>query len=107
MKGRGGGDKSGAKAKAKSTPVCRLLRRGNYAERVNAGAPVYLDAVVLAIRNTKKLNELLGVVTIRQGGVPLNIGGAAAKEDGEVGSHHGVGSERDNGSLGGHHKGDC
>mgnify|MGYP004533922003 CR=1 FL=1 len=55
MSGRGKGGKSRAKAKTRSARaglqfpvgrVHRLLRRGNYAERVGAGAPVYLAAVL-------------------------------------------------------------
>ena len=80
----------------------RLLRKGNYAQRVGAGAPVYLTAVSkylsaeilelagnaardnkksriiprhlqLAIRNDEELNKLLSGVTIAQGGVLPNI----------------------------------
>nr|XP_009933354.1 PREDICTED: histone H2A [Opisthocomus hoazin] len=56
MSGRGKqGGKARAKAKSRSSRagrqfpvgrVHRLLRKGNYAERVGAGAPVYLAAVV-------------------------------------------------------------
>ncbi|GMM45257.1 histone H2A [Pichia kluyveri] len=82
--------------------VHRLLRKGNYAQRVGSGAPVYLTAVLeylaaeilelagnaardnkksriiprhlqLAIRNDEELNKLLGHVTIAQGGVLPNI----------------------------------
>ncbi|KAM8780280.1 LOW QUALITY PROTEIN: histone H2A type 1-A [Rhynchonycteris naso] len=72
--------------------IHRLLRKGNYAERVG-GAPVYPAAEILelagnmahdnkktriiprylqlAIRNDEELNKLLGGVTIAQGGVLL------------------------------------
>ncbi|VDP63087.1 unnamed protein product, partial [Schistosoma mattheei] len=54
MSGRGKVGKVRSKAKTRSAraglqfPVCcahRLLRKGNYAERVGPGAPVYLAAV--------------------------------------------------------------
>ncbi|KAJ1079549.1 hypothetical protein NDU88_000219 [Pleurodeles waltl] len=112
MSGRGKqGGKARAKAKTRSSRaglqfpvgrVHRLLRKGSYAERVGAGAPVYLAAVLeyltaeilelagnaardnkktriiprhlqLAIRNDEELNKLLGRVTIAQGGVLPNI----------------------------------
>ncbi|XP_072120902.1 uncharacterized protein [Mobula birostris] len=112
MTGRGKtGGKVRSKAKSRSSRaglqfpvgrVHRLLRKGNYAERVGAGAPVYLAAVLeyltaeilelagnaardnkktriiprhlqLAVRNDEELNKLLGGVTIAQGGVLPNI----------------------------------
>src|SRR5579871_6358730 len=111
MSGRGKGGKVKSKAKSRSSRaglqfpvgrIHRLLRKGNYAERVGAGAPVYLAAVLeylaaevlelagnaardnkktriiprhlqLAIRNDEELNKLLGHVTIAQGGVLPNI----------------------------------
>merc|ERR1711918_280073 len=97
MAGRGKGGKVKNKAKSRSSRaglqfpvgrIHRLLRKGNYAERVGAGAPVYLAAVMeylaaevlelagnaardnkktriiprhlqLAIRNDEELNKLL------------------------------------------------
>ncbi|CAL8276308.1 unnamed protein product [Boreogadus saida] len=112
MSGRGKtGGKARAKAKTRSSRaglqfpvgrVHRLLRKGNYAHRVGAGAPVYMAAVLeyltaeilelagnaardnkksriiprhlqLAVRNDEELNKLLGGVTIAQGGVLPNI----------------------------------
>ena len=111
MSGRGKGGKVKGKSKSRSTRaglqfpvgrIHRLLRKGNYAERVGAGAPVYLAAVMeylaaevlelagnaardnkktriiprhlqLAIRNDEELNKLLSGVTIAQGGVLPNI----------------------------------
>lgn len=111
MSGRGKGGKAKAKAKTRSFraglqfPVGRVhryLKRGNYAERIGAGAPVYLAAVLeylsaeilelagnaardnkktriiprhlqLAVRNDEELNQLLSGVTIASGGVLPNI----------------------------------
>ena len=120
MSGKGGKGKSAGKAKtskgegkSKSRssraglqfPVGRLhrkLRKGNFAKRVGAGAPVYLAAVMeylaaeilelagnaardnkktrisprhlqLAVRNDEELNKLMAGVTISQGGVLPNI----------------------------------
>ncbi|RMX48440.1 hypothetical protein pdam_00020458 [Pocillopora damicornis] len=105
MTGRGKSGKSRSKAKSRSSRaglqfpvgrVHRLLRKGNYSERIGAGAPVYMAAVLeylsaeilelagnaardnkktriiprhlqLAIRNDEELNKLLGGVTIAQG----------------------------------------
>ncbi|XP_045151596.1 histone H2A type 2-B-like, partial [Echinops telfairi] len=107
------GEKQGGKARAKAKSrssraglqfpvgrVHRLLRKGPYAERVGAGASVYMAAVLeyltaeilelagnaardkktriiprhlqLAIRNDEELNRLLAGVTIAQGGVLPN-----------------------------------
>ncbi|XP_015672237.1 histone H2A, sperm-like [Protobothrops mucrosquamatus] len=82
--------------------VHRYLKQGHYAERIGAGASVYLAAVLeyliaevmelagnaavqnkkqriaprhiqLAIRNDEELNKLFGNVTIPEGGVLPNI----------------------------------
>ena len=111
--GRGGarGDKEKSKAVTRSAraglqfPVGRLaryLRDGRYAERIGAGAPVYMAAVLeylaaeilelagnaardnkkgriiprhiqLAIRNDEELNKLLSDAIIASGGVLPNI----------------------------------
>ena len=82
--------------------IHRLLRRGNYAERVGNGSAIYLSAVLeylcaeilelagnasrdnkkhriaprhilLAVKNDEELNKLLAGVTISEGGVIPNI----------------------------------
>ncbi|ORX57263.1 hypothetical protein PIROE2DRAFT_40054 [Piromyces sp. E2] len=110
-KGKAGKNSMSSGAKSRSSRaglqfpvgrVHRLLRKGNYAQRIGAGAPVYLAAVLeyltaeilelagnaardnkksriiprhlqLAIRNDEELNKLLSDVTISQGGVLPNI----------------------------------
>ena len=111
-KGKGGRGKSGAaRAVSRSSKaglqfpvgrIARFLKQGRYSERVGAGAPVYLAAVLeylaaevlelagnaakdnkktrvvprhiqLAIRNDEELNKLLNSVTIASGGVLPNI----------------------------------
>ena len=107
----GRGKASGKKAVSRSSKaglqfpvgrIARYLKKGKYAERVGAGAPVYLAAVMeylaaevlelagnaardnnknriiprhiqLAIRNDEELSKLLGGVTIASGGVLPNI----------------------------------
>jgi histone H2A len=109
--GAGRGKSSGKKAVSRSSKaglqfpvgrIARYLKKGKYAERVGAGAPVYLAAVMeylaaevlelagnaardnkknriiprhiqLAIRNDEELSKLLGTVTIAAGGVLPNI----------------------------------
>ena len=109
--GKGKGKKGTGKSTTRSSraglqfPVGRIhrhLREGRYAERVGAGAPVYMAAVLeyltaeilelagnaardnnrtrivprhiqLAVRNDEELNRLLGGVTIAAGGVLPHI----------------------------------
>ena len=110
--GKGGrGKTSGGKSTTKTAKaglqfpvgrVGRYLKKGKYATRVGAGAPVYLAAILeyltaeilelagnaardnkksriiprhiqLAVRNDEELNKLLGNVTIASGGVLPNI----------------------------------
>ena len=111
-KGKGGrGKDAGTKVVSKSVKaglqfpvgrIARFMKEGKFAERVGAGAPVYMSAVLeylaaevlelagnaardnkktrivprhiqLAIRNDEELNKLLNSVTIASGGVLPNI----------------------------------
>ena len=111
MPGKGKGSRGVKKATSRSSKaglqfpvgrISRFLKAGKYAQRVGAGAPVYLAAVLeyltaevlelagnaardnkkarivprhiqLAVRNDEELNKLLGEVTIASGGVLPNI----------------------------------
>jgi len=112
-KGKGGRGKTSGNNKAVSRSsraglqfpvgrIARFLKKGKYAERVGAGAPVYLAAVLeylaaevlelagnaakdnkktriiprhiqLAVRNDDELNRLMANTTIASGGVLPNI----------------------------------
>jgi histone H2A len=110
-KGKGGRGKTDAKAQSRSSRaglqfpvgrIARYLKQGKFAERVGAGAPVYLAAVLeylaaevlelagnaskdnkktriiprhiqLAVRNDEELNKLMANTTIASGGVLPNI----------------------------------
>eukprot|EP01024_Parvocaulis_polyphysoides_P036384 TRINITY_DN32355_c0_g1_i4.p3 TRINITY_DN32355_c0_g1~~TRINITY_DN32355_c0_g1_i4.p3 ORF type:complete len:134 (-),score=31.94 TRINITY_DN32355_c0_g1_i4:778-1179(-) len=116
-KGKGGATSGSVTKKAKSTSrsskaglqfpvgrIARYLKKGRYAERIGAGAPVYLAAVLeylaaevlelagnaardnkksriiprhiqLAIRNDEELSKLLSGVTVANGGVLPHIHG--------------------------------
>lgn len=110
--GKGGrGKTDGKKSQSQSSKaglqfpvgrIARFLRKGKYASRVGAGAPVFLASILeyltaevlelagnaardnkknrinprhilLAVRNDEELNKLFGGVTIAQGGVLPNI----------------------------------
>ncbi|KAF7112188.1 hypothetical protein RHSIM_RhsimUnG0253900 [Rhododendron simsii] len=84
MAGRGKTLGSGAAKKATSRSskaglqfpvgrIARFLKAGKYAERVGAGAPVYLAAVLEYLAAEAQLSKLLGDVTIANGGVMPNI----------------------------------
>eukprot|EP00877_Chromochloris_zofingiensis_P010515 jgi/Chrzof1/5717/Cz16g12260.t1 len=111
MSGRGKGKGARSKAVSRSAKaglqfpvgrIARMLKQGRYAERIGAGAPVYLAAVLeylaaeilelagnaardnkksritprhiqLAIRNDEELSKLLGDAVIASGGVLPNI----------------------------------
>lgn len=118
-KGKKKGSKSASSRSSRAGlqfPVGRIhrhLREGRYADRIGAGAPVYLAAVLeyltaeilelagnaardnkrtrivprhiqLAVRNDEELNRLLGGVTIASGGVMPNIHAALLPKGGEA-----------------------
>ena len=110
-KGKGGRGQTSTKAQSRSSRaglqfpvgrIARYLKQGKFAERVGAGAPVYLAAVLeylaaevlelagnaakdnkktriiprhiqLAVRNDEELNKLMANTTIASGGVLPNI----------------------------------
>ena len=113
------GKKAGGASKSKSScagltfPVGRLgtaLKKGRYAKRVGAGAPVYMAAVLeylcaellelsgnaakdnkktriiprhiqLAVKNDQELNKFVGRATISAGGVMPNIHAVLLKKN--------------------------
>ena len=117
--GRGKGKASGTRPISKAARaglqfpvgrVARFLKQGKYADRVGAGAPVYLAAVLeylaaevlelagnaakdakksrvvprhiqLAVRNDEELAKLMKDVTIASGGVLPGINVALLKKD--------------------------
>ena len=111
-KGKGGRGKAGAARPVSRSAkaglqfpvgrIARFLKQGRYAERIGAGAPVYMAAVMeylaaevlelagnaardnkktrivprhiqLAVRNDEELNKLMSNTTIANGGVLPNI----------------------------------
>ncbi|KAF8262995.1 histone-fold-containing protein [Lactarius quietus] len=127
----GGKTSGGSKSQSRSSKaglqfpvgrVHRLLKRGAYTQRVGAGAPVYLAAVLeyltaeilelagnaardnkkqrivprhlqLAIRNDEELNKLLGDVIISQGGVVPGINPALLPVKSKAGKKDGTSQE--------------
>lgn len=95
--------------------VGRLLKKGRYAKRIGAGAPVYMAAVLeylvaellelagnaardnkktriiprhiqLAVKNDEELNKHLGRATIAAGGVLPNVHAALLKKKADKGA---------------------
>ena len=114
-KGKGGRGKAGHRGATSRSAraglqfpvgrIARFLKQGRYADRIGAGAPVYMAAVLeylaaevlelagnaardnkksrivprhiqLAIRNDEELNKLMAHTTIANGGVLPNINAA-------------------------------
>ena len=110
---KAGGSKSRSAKAGLTFPVGRLgtmLKKGRYAKRVGAGAPVYMAAVLeylvaellelagnaardnkkgrivprhiqLAVKNDEELNKYLGHATIAAGGVIPNIHSVLLKKN--------------------------
>jgi histone H2A len=115
---KAGGSKSRSAKAGLTFPVGRLgrmLKKGRFAKRVGAGAPVYMAAVLeylvaellelagnaardnkktriiprhiqLAVKNDEELNKYLGRATIASGGVLPNIHAVLLKKKGEKGA---------------------
>jgi histone H2A len=103
--------------------IGRFLRKGKYASRVGAGAPVFLASILeyltaevlelagnaardnkknrinprhilLAVRNDEELNKLFGGVTIAQGGVLPNIHSVLIPKGSSAGEEKGEKKEK-------------
>ena len=115
---KAGGSKSRSAKAGLTFPVGRLgrmLKKGRFAKRVGAGAPVYMAAVLeylvaellelagnaardnkktriiprhiqLAVKNDEELNKYLGRATIASGGVLPNIHAVLLKKKGDKGA---------------------
>lgn len=113
-----GGSKSRSAKAGLTFPVGRLgrlLKKGRYAKRIGAGAPVYMAAVLeylvaellelagnaardnkktriiprhiqLAVKNDEELNKYLGRATIAAGGVLPNIHAVLLKKKADKGA---------------------
>ena len=115
---KAGGSKSRSAKAGLTFPVGRLgrlLKKGRYAKRIGAGAPVYMAAVLeylvaellelagnaardnkktriiprhiqLAVKNDEELNKYLGRATIASGGVLPNIHAVLLKKQADKGA---------------------
>ena len=115
---KAGGNKSRSAKAGLTFPVGRLgtlLKKGRYAKRIGAGAPVYMAAILeylvaellelagnaardnkktritprhiqLAVKNDEELNKYLGRATIASGGVLPNIHTVLLKKKNDKGA---------------------